>query len=126
MADILKTTNTIFGSVAFVLIFLVGLSLLVKWNWNLLFMAITSILAGSYLIIESKYKNIRSLVKKTSFKGRNLLHTFSFAIGLVTVIFGVLLLPAYLGRMLQIEQLFGTFFLINGIFIIAEKIEDYI
>lgn len=122
--NFVRWANLILSSIALVMISLVAMALFFGWQWNIVFISIIGITVGSYLIVESKIKNFTSLVKKQSFKFRNILHTLSFGFGMVAVVLSVVML--ILGRVPELVGLVGWFYIIIGLLSISEVVENLI
>ena len=122
--DFIRGANLIFSSIALIMIFLTSMALFFEWKWGIVFMSVIGITVGSYLIIESKIKNITALVKKQSFKFRHILHSFSFAFGLTGIILSVILL--ILNRVPELVGLIAWFYIMLGLLTISEAIENFV
>lgn len=122
--NFLKVSSLILNSMALIMIMIVAVALLFKLSMSIVFMSVVGITVGSYLILESKVKDFTSLIKKQSFKFRNILHSLSFGFGLVGVILSIVLLT--IGRVESLDSLIGWFYVIMAVLSISEAVENLI
>ena len=118
--DILSIALTIFG---FIIILSLSSSLMandIKNYWGNAFLLT---LLGTFLIVQSGYKNLR---RYNLTKLRSILHLSSFGFGIATILIAILTHPSLIGYFTRTSLLFGWIVLIGGILGLFEKVEDII